>query len=80
MQGPPTETELKERKDRVDDALRATTAAIQSGYVVGGGTLLAKISTTLSDDFTAKAFAKALQEPLSRIAQNAGKSSARVLS
>lgn len=78
--GAPTETELKERKDRVDDALRATTAAIQSGYVVGGGTLLAKISTTLSDDFTAKAFAKALQEPLSRIAQNAGKSSALVLS
>ena len=77
--GAPTETELKERKARVDDALRATTAALQTGYVVGGGTLLAKIASTLPDDFSSKAFAKALEEPLRRIAKNAGQSSSLVL-
>jgi chaperonin GroEL len=78
--GAPTETELKERKARVDDALRATTAAIKTGFVVGGGTLLAKLSTTLPNDLSSKAFALALQEPLRRIAENAGQSPSLVLS
>lgn len=77
--GAPTETEIKERKARVDDALRATSAALQTGYVVGGGTLLAKLSTTLPNDFTAQAYASALKEPLRRIAQNAGKTPELVL-
>lgn len=69
--GAPTETDLKEKKYRVDDALRATTCAVQKGYVVGGGTLLAKLSTTLPDTLTAQVFAKALQSPLRKIASNA---------
>lgn len=72
--GASTETELKEKKDRVDDALRATTCAVQKGYVVGGGTLLAKLSNLYANktDLTAKVFANALSAPLRKIASNAG--------
>lgn len=73
--GAPTETELKEKKDRVDDALRATRAAVKEGYVVGGGTLLARISNDLlkanPNDPITKVFCRALQAPLRRISENA---------
>jgi len=79
--GAATETELKEKKARVDDALRATTCAVQKGYVVGGGTLLAKLSKQFANenDIISTVFARALSAPLRRIAQNAGTSPDLVL-
>lgn len=79
--GAPTETELKEKKDRVDDALRATACALQKGFLPGGGTALAKISTLLTstDPLIDHVFLKAICQPLMRIAQNAGESSEVVL-
>lgn len=71
--GAATETELKEKKDRVDDALRATVCAVQKGYVVGGGTTLARASVEFSKgSLIDKVFAKALISPLRKIAENAG--------
>jgi chaperonin GroEL len=80
--GAATETELKERKDRVDDALRATAAAVQKGYLVGGGTSLARISSSLdqSSPLIDHIFIKALQQPLLTIADNAGEPSEVILS
>ncbi|MGC1487868.1 MAG: chaperonin GroEL, partial [Albidovulum sp.] len=75
-----TEIEVKERKDRVDDALNATRAAVQEGVVVGGGVALmqaAKILTGLkganSDQDAGIAIVRrSLEAPLRQIAQNAG--------
>ncbi|KEO51986.1 chaperonin GroEL [Thioclava pacifica] len=75
-----TEVEVKERKDRVDDALNATRAAVQEGIVVGGGVALvqgAKALTALtganSDQEAGIAIVKrALEAPLRQIAENAG--------
>lgn len=74
--GAATETELKERKDRVDDALRATAAAVQKGYLIGGGTALARIAANLkeSSPLIDPVFVRALQQPLMTIAENAGES------
>ena len=47
-----TEVEMKEKKDRVDDALHATKAALEEGIIPGGGVALSKISKRLSDLFT----------------------------
>ena len=76
--GAATETEMKEKKDRVDDALSATKAAVEEGIVIGGGAafLLAnsKIDLNLSDDeaIGAAIVSRALTAPMKQIAQNAG--------
>ena len=75
-----TETEVKERKDRVDDALNATRAAVQEGIVVGGGVALVQAAKTLLDlqgvnsdqDAGIMIVRKALEAPLRQIAENAG--------
>jgi chaperonin GroEL len=78
--GGASEIEVKERKDRVDDALNATRAAVQEGVVVGGGVALVRASKKLDGltggnaDQTAgiAIIRKALQAPLRQIAENAG--------
>ncbi len=78
--GGASEIEVKERKDRVDDALNATRAAVQEGVVVGGGVALVRASKKLDGvtgdnaDQTAgiSIVRKALQSPLRQIAENAG--------
>ncbi len=75
-----TEVEVKERKDRVDDALNATRAAVQEGVVVGGGVALVQAAKDLIDmegenaDQTAgiSIVRRALEAPLRQIAENAG--------
>ena len=75
-----TEVEVKERKDRVDDALNATRAAVQEGIVVGGGVALIQAGKALdgltgenSDQNAGIAIVRrALESPLRQIAQNAG--------
>ena len=78
--GGSTEVEVKERKDRVDDALHATRAAVEEGIVPGGGTALLYASRSLDDlkgineDQTRgiDIVRRALQTPLRQIAENAG--------
>jgi chaperonin GroEL len=78
--GAATEVEMRERKDRVDDALHATRAAVEEGIVPGGGTALLYASRSLddlkgaNDDQTRgiDIIRKALQAPLRQIAENAG--------
>jgi len=78
--GGSSEVEVKERKDRVDDALHATRAAVEEGIVPGGGTALLYASRALddlkgaNDDQTRgiDIVRKALQTPLRQIAENAG--------
>ena len=75
-----TETEVKERKDRVDDALNATRAAVQEGIVVGGGVSLVQGAKSLEGLTGANTdqnagimiVRKALEQPLRQIAENAG--------
>ncbi len=82
--GGSTEVEVKERKDRVDDALHATRAAVEEGIVPGGGVALARASLGLAklkadnDDqrFGIEIVRKALQTPLRQIAENAGEDGA----
>jgi len=77
--GGATEIEVKEKKDRIDDALNATRAAVQEGIVPGGGTALLRASIVLNikganDDQTAgiNIVRKALQSLVRQIAENAG--------
>ena len=86
--GAPTETAMKETKMRVEDALNATRAAAQEGIVVGGGVALIRAGKVL-DNFSsedpdvvtgARIVRRALQEPLRRIAENAGTEGAVVVS
>ncbi len=79
--GAATETELKEKKHRVEDALSATKAAVEEGIVVGGGVALlrlvddvGKLAEELEGDEKTGALIvkKALEEPVKQIAQNAG--------
>ncbi|WP_300056225.1 chaperonin GroEL [uncultured Roseobacter sp.] len=78
--GGATEIEVKERKDRVDDALNATRAAVQEGVVPGGGIALVHAGKVLEglkgdnadQDAGIKIIRKALQAPLRQIAENAG--------
>jgi len=78
--GGSTEIEVKERKDRVDDALNATRAAVQEGVVVGGGVALVQGAKKLADLKGENAdqqagitiVRKALEAPLRQIAENAG--------
>jgi chaperonin GroEL len=75
-----TETEVKERKDRVDDALNATRAAVQEGIVVGGGVALVQGAKALDglkgenpdQDAGIQIVRRALEAPLRQIAENAG--------
>jgi chaperonin GroEL len=77
--GGATEIEVKERKDRVDDALNATRAAVEEGIVPGGGVMLLKAIKAISvkgdnEDQAAgiNILRKALQAPIRQIAENAG--------
>ena len=82
--GGSTEVEVKERKDRVDDALHATRAAVEEGVVPGGGVALARASLILaglnSDNrdqkFGIEMVRKAVQTPMRQIATNAGEDGA----
>ena len=76
--GAATETEMKEKKDRVDDALSATKAAVDEGIVIGGGAALikagARVSLDLKDDelVGCEIILRAIQAPMKQIALNAG--------
>ena len=82
--GAATEVEMKEKKDRVDDALHATQAAVEEGIVAGGGTALIRARTVLfdvrnkpgltTDEITGiNIVLSAINEPLKQIADNTGK-------
>ena len=81
--GAPTETEMKEKKDRVDDALAATRAAVEEGIVPGGGVALIRciaaldIVNTLNEDenLGVAIVRKSLESPLYQIVANAGDNS-----
>ena len=76
--GAPTETEMKEKKDRVDDALSATRAAVEEGIVIGGGAALIKAASKLTielegdEQIGAEIIIRAVAAPLKQIAINAG--------
>ena len=78
--GATTEVEMKEKKDRVEDALNATRAAVEEGYLPGGGVAYIRAAAALDglkgdneDETTGiHIVAKAIEEPLRQIAQNAG--------
>jgi chaperonin GroEL len=77
--GAATETELKERKLRIEDALNSTRAAVEEGIVAGGGTALVNVYSKVAglslegDEATgAKIVLRALEEPVRQIAENAG--------
>lgn len=86
--GAATETEMKEKKARVEDAMHATRAAVEEGIVAGGGVTLVKASKVL-DNFTAEGdsdeqigvniIKRAVEEPLRQIAGNAGKEGAVIV-
>ncbi|MBL6458273.1 MULTISPECIES: chaperonin GroEL [Belnapia] len=84
--GGSTEVEVKERKDRVDDALHATRAAVQEGIVPGGGVALLRASTNLGhlkglnndEQVGIEIVRRAIQAPAKQIAENAGKDGAVV--
>jgi chaperonin GroEL len=85
--GAPTEVEMKEKKDRVDDALHATRAAVEEGIVAGGGVAyvraidaLDKVATDNEDETTGVSILrKALEEPLRQIVVNAGQEGSIVI-
>src|SRR5690554_1057094 len=78
--GAATEVEMKEKKDRVDDALHATRAAVEEGIIAGGGVAFIRASATLAelrgetDDETTgiNIIKRAIEEPLRQICTNAG--------
>ena len=78
--GATTEVEMKEKKDRVEDALNATRAAVEEGYLPGGGVAYIRAASALAglkgenDDETTgiHIVAKAIEEPLRQIAENSG--------
>ncbi|PIP94258.1 MAG: chaperonin GroEL [Bdellovibrio sp. CG12_big_fil_rev_8_21_14_0_65_39_13] len=78
--GAPTETEMKEKKDRVEDALNATRAAVEEGIVVGGGSALLHATAVLDgikavneeQQFGIRIVRRSLEEPLRQISANAG--------
>ena len=85
--GAATETELKEKKHRVEDALSATRAAVEEGIVPGGGVALINAISALADlkmdsedaQIGVNIVRKALETPLRKIAENAGKEGSVVL-
>lgn len=77
--GAATETEMKEKKDRVDDALSATKAAVEEGIVIGGGAALIRASTNLDlgelphdQKIGCEIILRAVKAPIKQIAENAG--------
>lgn len=76
--GAATETEMKEKKDRVDDALSATKAAVEEGIVIGGGTALIRAANRVNlelcgdEKIGAEIILRAIKAPLKQIAENAG--------
>ena len=77
--GAATETEMKEKKDRVDDALSATKAAVEEGIVIGGGAALVRAAAKVSLDglegdqkIGAEIILRAVKAPVKQIAANAG--------
>jgi len=85
--GAPSEVELKEKKDRVEDALNATRAAVEEGIISGGGVALVRAQKVLKglkadnkDEETGiKIVERAIEEPLRQIVDNAGKEGAIVV-
>jgi chaperonin GroEL len=86
--GAATEIEMKEKKDRVDDAQRATAAAVEEGILPGGGTafvrcipIVGKLADSLEGDEKtgARIMIRALSSPLRQIAENAGQEGAIIL-
>ncbi|MDP3986510.1 MAG: chaperonin GroEL [Candidatus Veblenbacteria bacterium] len=84
--GAATETEMKEKKYKVEDALNATKAAVEEGIVVGGGVALvraaaalAKVEVAPDEKVGVDILRRALEEPLRQIAENAGKDGAVVV-
>ncbi len=84
--GAATETEMKEKKDRIEDALNATRAAQEEGVVPGGGLSLAlagnafeEITSKKEEDTGSKIVDKAILEPIKQIAANAGKDGSLIL-
>ncbi|OIQ38124.1 MAG: chaperonin GroL [Bacteroidetes bacterium MedPE-SWsnd-G1] len=86
--GAASEVEMKEKKDRVDDALHATRAAVEEGIIAGGGValvraknVLEKITTDNLDEVTGiKIIDRAIEEPLRQIVENTGKEGSVVVS
>ena len=84
--GAATETELKEKKHRVEDALRATRAGVEEGMVPGGGVTLIRAREAIADDLGlsgdeltgVRIMYRSLEEPLRQLAQNAGQNGAVV--
>lgn len=78
--GAPTETEMKEKKDRVEDALNSTRSAVEEGIVVGGGAALLHAASVLDSleganeeqNFGIRIVKRAIEEPLRQISINAG--------
>ena len=76
--GAATETEMKEKKDRVDDALSATKAAVEEGIVIGGGAALVRAASKVNLDLEgdqkigADIILRAVKAPMKQIAENAG--------
>jgi len=76
--GAATETEMKEKKDRVDDALSATKAAVEEGIVIGGGAAVLKAANKIKLDLEgdqkigADIVVRAVKAPIKQIAENAG--------
>jgi len=84
--GAATETEMKEKKARVEDAMHATRAAVEEGIVTGGGVALARCIPALDklkvegdEQIGVNIVKRALQEPLRQIAENAGEEGAIIL-
>jgi chaperonin GroEL len=84
--GAATETEMKEKKARVEDAMHATRAAVEEGIVPGGGVALARSASALDklklegdEHIGVNIVKRAMQEPLRQIAENAGEEGAVVL-
>jgi chaperonin GroEL len=86
--GAATETEMKYLKDKIDDAVKATKAAMEEGIVAGGGTALAKVAKKLAaspekmtgdEEIGYQIVVRALEQPLRQIAINCGKDDASVI-
>ncbi|MCT7707621.1 MAG: chaperonin GroEL, partial [Lactobacillus iners] len=86
--GAATETELKEKKYRIEDALNSTRAAVEEGYVAGGGTALVDVMKAIDNNVKAdtddaktgvKIVLAALSAPVRQIAENAGKDGSVIL-
>lgn len=83
--GAATETEMKEKKDRVDDALHATRAAVEEGIVPGGGVALIRAAASVSSDYAGDELIgrdivlRAIEEPMRQIVANSGSEAALIV-